>query len=203
MSDEASRRKRIIVILIVVIVVYASIYLYIRIQQDRIYNVDITVKPGSLVVKQGEELPFYINSNGAGVPFDVNAYTYLSGLRLDYLGLNDSGSASGSQCFALVKFNLSGSDPDVTAYWNGTIVYLTNSGPRYYLAPAGYYLIGQIVESSPPDTRGNVFMNFTVPHETIFVSGLYLNYYLNLTNDTLGSRSPPLALILRETSAPR
>ncbi len=185
LSGFDHKKKILIIFFIVAILIISSVYIYYRIEQDKFYQVNITVKPGSLVMEQGTKLPFYINSSSTNAQFHMDGSTYLNGLRLNYIGSSDNSGTSASQLFAIIKFNLSNSSPTITAYWNSTVVVLTNNGPEYYLAPAGYYLIEGVVETSI-GTPSHVSLNFSLPHSVIFVSGLYIYGDLNLTNNTLG-----------------
>ncbi|MCL4357269.1 MAG: hypothetical protein M1460_05340 [Candidatus Thermoplasmatota archaeon] len=186
MSEIDQKKKNILIIFfIIVVLITSSVYIYYRIEQDKFYQVNITVTPSSLVMEQGNKLPFYINASSTAAPFHVDASTYLNGLRLDYIGSSESNSPSATQPFAIIKFNLSNSSPSITAYWNSTVAVLTNKGPEYYLAPAGYYLIEGLVETSI-GTPSHVLLNFSLLHTVIFVSGINVFDVLNLKNNSLG-----------------
>lgn len=186
MSEIDQKKRNILIIFFIILVlITSSVYIYYRIEQDTFYNVNITVKPSSLAMEQGTNLPFYINASSTAAPFHVDASTYLNGLRLVYIVLSENNSPGGTQPFAIIKFNLSNSSPSITAYWNSTVVVPTNGVLKYYLAPAGYYLIQGLDESSI-GTPSHVFLSFSLPHNVIYVSGLYMYGDLNLTNNTLG-----------------
>ena len=63
--SEIDQKKRniLIIFFIILVLITSSVYIYYRIEQDTFYNVNITVKPSSLAMEQGTNLPFYINAS--------------------------------------------------------------------------------------------------------------------------------------------
>lgn len=186
MSGSLNRKTRILIILFTIMVlVVASVFMYYRYEETRIYHVNVKVTPAVLNVKQGSELPFYINASTSKAPFHMDGTTYKSGVRLEYMGLSGNRESSSSQIFGLVKFNLSNSKPDVIADWNVSVYEFVNNHLEYFTAPAGYYMMCGVSYSSA-GTPGRVILSTSFPNTKIFVSGLYLNEILNLKNNTLG-----------------
>ncbi len=184
--------KIILVIALALVLIFS--YFSIRLYFSGNTNIHVNVSPSQTSIKQGNSLDFYINSSYSGpLSPELNASSFLSGLRMIYLG-NDATNLNPVFSFVgIIHYKIDKSNSNAIATWNSTVLCFQSSTLRngFHTAPAGFYKINEGHYTFVGRSGGSTFVNFSISSSIIQVMGLTANFTTNSSLITVEGTSLP------------